>query len=116
MRLRELDFDHKLPLTLVVLSLGRPAGCAEEALFGDVVDATPLRPELVPGGSIGPTVLSPPGHDVARGRILDVELLASLADAQASLRDEVNETLALLARWFGVKITLFFRGTDGLVR
>ena len=39
----------------------------------------------------------PPGHDVPRGRILDVQLLACLADAHAIVGHEVDQALALLA-------------------
>ena len=51
-------------------------------------------------------MLPPPGHDVACGRILDVELLAGLANAQSTFRDKIDELLPLLARRFLVEFPL----------
>ena len=55
-----------------------------------------LHSFLVKIGAVGPTVLAVPAHDISAGRVLDSDLLARLADADAGFDDKRDEALSLL--------------------
>ena len=47
-------------------------------------------------------MLAVPAHDISAGRILDSDLLARLADADAGFDDKRDKVLSLLVGWLGV--------------